>query len=132
MVIANNNIVKHGPKKLGSLKSIKFKIPADTGPFLLCDHKKWLIRQILGGKTVQNVQIDLQTMEICSKKINVPWVSGGLSLWHLSYYREAQLLKIIYMMILIPNSYVDKLTAPSINRIALNLKKSKCINRRTR
>ncbi len=35
------------------------------------NHHKWLSYQILGGKTVQNVQIDPQTTEIWPKQLIV-------------------------------------------------------------
>ncbi len=52
-------------------------------------HQKWLLYQILVGKTVKNVQIDPQTMEIWKKKLNFvsEWVCDILS-----NYREAELL----------------------------------------
>ncbi len=45
------------------------------------------LNQILGIKTVINVQIDPQTTK--NKKLKVTWMSE----WHLSTYREAELLK---------------------------------------
>ena len=49
---------------------------------------------ILDSKTVNNVQIDPQTTEIWSIKLNTSlWVSEGVSLWYLSNYREAGILK---------------------------------------
>ena len=43
---------------------VKFKNPDDTRHFHSSNHHKWLPYQILGGKTVNNVQIDQQTMDI--------------------------------------------------------------------
>ena len=47
--------------------------------------------QILGGTTVENVQIDPRTTEILPKKAKRP-VSEGVSLRRLSKYREAELI----------------------------------------
>ncbi len=40
----------------------------DTRHFYSCNHQKWIPYQIIGGKTVMNVQIDTQTTEIWSIK----------------------------------------------------------------
>ena len=47
---------------------------------------------ILGSKTIKNVQIDPQTTKM-TEKAKRP-VSEGMSLLHISNYREAELLKI--------------------------------------
>ncbi len=60
----------HGPQKLSSLKTLLIKKNIPHGYFHSCNHKKWLPYQILGGKTVKNVQIDLQTMKIWIKHLN--------------------------------------------------------------
>ncbi len=39
----------------------------DTGHFYSCNHQNWLLYPILGGKTVENVQIDQQTTKILPK-----------------------------------------------------------------
>ena len=60
------------------------KPSTDTGWFYFGNHQKWLSYQILGGKTVKNIQIDLQTKEIspllkiwkCAMK---PWKMAFLS-----------------------------------------------------
>ena len=43
----------------------------NTAPGFNTPDPKFLLYQILGSKTVKNVQIDPQTMEIYSKKLNV-------------------------------------------------------------
>ena len=57
-------------------------------PFYSSYHHKWLSYQILGSKTVKNVQIDPQTTEIWLK-----WLFVTLSVKELSHsQREAELL----------------------------------------
>ncbi len=52
-----------------------FNSPIDSGHFHSWTHHKWLTCQILGDKTVKNVQIDPPTTEISFKKLNVrEWV----------------------------------------------------------
>ncbi len=58
-------------------------LPTDTRHFRSYNYQKWLPYQILGGKTVKTLQIDPQTKEIWTKR-----------LWHISEYREAELLEI--------------------------------------
>ncbi len=44
-----------------SIKSLKnSRRPIDTGHFHSSNHQKWLPFQLLGGKTLRNVQIDQQ------------------------------------------------------------------------
>ena len=62
-----------GLQKLGSLNSLKINLPH---PILKhgnvpLNHYKWLHYQILGVKTVNNVQIDPQIREICTIQPNV-------------------------------------------------------------
>ena len=57
------------PQKLSSLKSLK-NPPLKTREYAM-KHQKWLPYKILGGKTVKNVQIDSQKMEIWPKQLNV-------------------------------------------------------------
>ncbi len=47
------------------------KSTTDTGLFYSCNHQKWLHYQIVGGKILQNVQIDPQTTDTWSKKLIV-------------------------------------------------------------
>ncbi len=42
------------------LNTFKFKTPTDSGPIPISNHQKWLLYHILGGKIVENVQIDPQ------------------------------------------------------------------------
>ena len=44
-----------------SLKENKVNRTAEAHPFRSSNHHKWLSYQILGSKTVKNVQIDPQT-----------------------------------------------------------------------
>ncbi len=46
-------------------------MPTDTGHFHSSNHQKRLPYQILGGKTVGDVQIDPQATEIWSEKLNM-------------------------------------------------------------
>ncbi len=56
-----------GPQKL----SFNSKPPTVNGNLHFCNLKKGLPCQILGGKTGNNVQIDPQTMDKWSKKLNI-------------------------------------------------------------
>ncbi len=47
------------------------KPPTDTGHFHSSNRYNWLPYPILGCKNVKNVQIDPQTTEILSKKLNI-------------------------------------------------------------
>ena len=47
-------------------KSLKIQIP-----LLIPGHQKWLSYEILGDKTIKHVQIDPQTTDIWSKKLNL-------------------------------------------------------------
>ncbi len=72
----NDNIHRISPEN--SLNSLKIQnlqsIP--TGHFHSSNHQNWLPYQILGSKAVKYVQIDLQTTEILSTKLNLTlWVS---------------------------------------------------------
>ena len=72
------NFLKQGPQNHSSLarntlKSLKTrerkKLKSEIGHL---KHKKWLPYQILGDKTLEDVQIDQQTTEILSTELNVP------------------------------------------------------------
>ena len=51
----------------------------DTGHFHFCNHQKWLPYQILGGKTVKNVQIDPQQRRYDRKAQRDANLKGGES-----------------------------------------------------
>ena len=59
-----------GQKKLRSQSSLNIRNP-NRYFFHSCIHHNWLPYQILSVKTGKNVQIDQQTMEIWSKKLDV-------------------------------------------------------------
>ena len=87
---------QQGPRGSDLSNHLDFKSFTNIGHFHSCNHQKWLPYQILGCKTVMNVQIDSQKTKILSNKLK--WVSEGMSLWHLSNYREAELLKIVSLL----------------------------------
>ena len=62
---------KEHPNNLKTTEIWPTQILTIFGVFSVKRHKKWLPYQFLGGKTVKNVQIDPETTEIWSKKLNV-------------------------------------------------------------
>ncbi len=63
---------KQGPQKHGFLKSLKIQHPPPLKTVELpWKDQKWLLFQILGGKTEKIGQIDSQTTEIWPKKLNI-------------------------------------------------------------
>ena len=66
-----NKVHKTKKAQKNLYNQLKFNTSSDTGRFHSSKHQKWLSYQIIGGKTVMNVQIDPQTSEIWSTKLKM-------------------------------------------------------------